>query len=99
MAKKKWWKGRDVHHIVGQSCRQRANVEEKINKMVVERTKHEAYNTLVWNCQSPQWFLESMRDRISPVMTDSALELLDTLINMDKRSFYKPELLKWKKRV
>lgn len=46
MAKKKW-KGRDIHHIVGQCNRKRANVEERINKMVVERTKHEAYNTLV----------------------------------------------------
>lgn len=60
------------------------------NKIIVDRTKHEALNTLMIENQDPQSQLSVMKEeRWNNVLSDIAKQLLDELVNMDSDKFYK----------
>lgn len=95
---KKHWREKNLHHIIWQKNRRDFNVDLQTNKIIVDKIKHEALNTLMIENQDPQSQLSVMKEeRWNNVLSDVAKQLLEELICMDRNEFYKKWLVKKKR--
>lgn len=83
------------HHIVGQKCREWANVEDETNIHLLRILDHQAFNTLFKENQCPHEQLKVMYEIRENVLSDYAKEMIETLLDLSENMFYKENLLKW----
>lgn len=86
------------HHIVGQKCREWANVEDETNIYLLRVLEHQALNTLFKDKQCPHEQLEVMYEIRENILSDYAKELIETLLSLPREKFYKSYLIKWQKK-
>ena len=88
-------KNYNVHHVMGKKYKHIYNVGIPQNKKIVEITKHEALNCLVWDKQSPQEQLSVLYNdwRIS-ILSKKARKEIEKLLSMSDEDFYIPWLKK-----
>ena len=86
----------NVHHIVGKKYKDKFNVEIPENKKVVEITKHEALNCLVWTNQSPQEQLSVLYNQWwINVLSENTKKRIEQLLSMSDEDFYINDIIKW----
>lgn len=87
-----------VHHIIGRCNRKWANVEEKINKMILSEFKHRAFNSIFQQAQSPQEQLDVMYNQYwKKVLSPQVCAEIEQLLLMSREEFYNEGLIKKKK--
>lgn len=84
----------DIHHIVWQCNKERCNVNDGDNKMIIRKTVHEWLNALFQHNQSPHEQLKQLRDMYEPVLSDTAKQIFDDLLELPREYFYKSKLIK-----
>lgn len=92
MSKK--WKWQNLHHKIWQCNRQRANINDDRNKMIIDKSRHNWLNALFQCLQSPHeqlWYLRGMYDS---VLSDTAKQLFDELLSLKEWDFYAEWLVK-----
>lgn len=90
------WHKKDIHHIIGK-CNKWFNTNAKINKIIVDKTKHEALNTLVNDHQTPKQQLYILfTERRHPVLSPAIISKLLDILNTPDEEFYVQEVLKQK---
>lgn len=84
-----------VHHIIGRCNSKWANVNEKINRMLLTEFKHRSFNNIFEQAQSPQEQLGVMYNQFwKKTLSPTVCAEIEALLSMDKRDFYKKGLLK-----
>ncbi len=86
----------NCHHILGQAQRNDYRTDIPQNKILVEITKHNAYNCLMGHNQSPRWVFEFAYEWTNSILTDQAKQKLLDLLSMSDEELYIEELLKRK---
>ena len=91
------WHQKDVHHIVWQ-CNKEFNTNSDVNKIVVDKIKHKALNTLVNDGQTPKRQLYILfTEWWYPVLSDTVRGEILKILDMTDNEFYIKWLLKkWK---
>ena len=91
------WHQKDVHHIIGQ-CHKEFNTNNSVNKIIVDKSKHKALNTLVNDKQSPKEQLYVLfTEWWYPVLSDTVRGEILKILDMPDNEFYIKWLLKkWK---
>jgi len=94
--KKSWERSKfNCHHIIGKKNRAKFNTELPQNKIIVEKIRHDALNTLMRDNQDPRGQLDVLIDeRWESVLWDRAKELFEALRALPNNEFYKKELVK-----
>lgn len=86
------------HHIIGQSERTDFNVWLSENIIRIKHKIHKAIHTLFGFKNTPKEQLWQLREMYDWVLSDTAKRIYDELIKMSEEDFYKPELIKKRKR-
>lgn len=91
---------KDIHHTIWLSLRhQWYDVNNPINKQVIQRRKHIALNNFFWwEAQAPHLQLRQCLELRKDVLSDWVREELYTLLTLDREDFYKEELIKEKRK-
>lgn len=91
------WHKKDVHHIVWK-CNKEFCTDNSINKIIVDKAKHKALNTLVNDWQTPKKQLYILfTEWWYPVLSDTIKNQILEILNTPDSEFYIKWLLKrWK---
>lgn len=84
----------NIHHIVWQCNESRCNVDCKDNLVLFNKIKHDWLNRLFQTLQSPHEQLWYLRWLYNTVLSETAKNLYDELLSLDKKQFYKKRLLR-----
>lgn len=86
-----------VHHIIGRCNSKWANVNEKINRMLLTEFKHRSFNNIFEQAQSPQEQLGVMYNQFwKKTLSPAVCAEIEALLSMSKEDFYKEKLIKKK---
>ena len=91
------WKWYNVHHIIWQSNRNWANINDDRNKMVIDKIRHDWLNSLFRELQSPHEQLMYLRQMYNDILSDTSKKLFDELLWLWVSNFYQEWLVKWTK--
>lgn len=82
------------HHILGKSLvrEYNVNIKENIHRMSVE--KHNALHKLFWCLLTPKEQMREMYYIYESVLSNTAKELFDELVQLDDKDFYLSDLVK-----
>lgn len=91
---------KDIHHTIWLSLRhQWYDVNNPINKQVIQRRKHIALNNFFWwEAQAPHLQLRQCLELRKDVLSDWVKEELYALLTLDREDFYRGELIKEKRK-
>lgn len=91
---------KDIHHTIWLSLRhQWYDVNNPINKQVIQRRKHIALNNFFWwEAQAPHLQLRQCLELRKDVLSDWVREELYALLTLDREDFYREELIKEKRK-
>lgn len=96
--RKEYNKQENRHHLVSQCMKDQYNVgmEENILKML--KYKHDCLHALFGCLHTPKDQLKEMYNIYEPVLSETAKQLFQTLLNVSEYDFYIEWLKRWKKK-
>lgn len=86
----------NTHHIIGKKHKNEYQVENPINKMTIDKIKHDCINDLFKTLQSPHEQFRFMWELWRPVLSEWVNRAIYDILNLPRDLFYKKELIKWK---
>ena len=93
MTKEREWY--NCHHIIGKKNKAKFNVDLPMNKIVVEKIRHQALNCLMREAQDPRGQLDVLvNERRKNTLWIKAEELFEALRTLPDNEFYKEKLVK-----
>lgn len=89
---------KSIHHIMGRMNRLKYNTNIELNKVLMDDREHRALNAFFKDKQNPRDQLLKVFNLVKPVLSPWVKQELEIILNCDDDLFYRPELLKWKKK-
>ena len=84
----------NTHHIIGRKNYRWAIVEDTRNKIAMLISQHRGLNSLFGENQCPHEQLECLRELYDSVLSDTAKNLFDELLELNRKDFYAKGLVK-----
>lgn len=86
---------KSLHHILWQKDKDKYNVTEPENKLVITQHQHDAFNLIMGNKQNPRDQLRLLlEERWYPVLSEQVKWDLYDILSRTDRKFYKSKLVK-----
>lgn len=88
-------KDKSLHHIIWQCNRDKFNISEQENKIIITQKQHDAFNLIFGNKQTPkEQIYELLNNRRWPVLSNRVRQDIVNILNLSDREFYLKKLVK-----